>query len=348
MARRTHCPQGRQLFRVGEIPAELATVTQLRLLRRRPAAGQTPVATLLYHGNKYTDLWQVAATEPMPDLSPSRRARYEAVRTCLRCGLRRERPWKPAPETDRRVCPPCAEAEAEASWWRARNLARAGAVAWAVEVLADPAVVLFHEQSVAILTLGVRVVDVAGAVLLDATVRHNERDGLGPCPAGAVSIRDVANQVRALAGRRLIVWSEHRYGPHSLVWNMRTLLGEELDLAVNRPADPWGPSDELGVRYAEWLGVRDGSGSWRYDRRILYPPLPPAQATPPDPAAAVTRMRELLGLMAVDDHPAGPPTCHGLLPGGRTVCGASGALAVGAIRSHGVCRECLNREVSRG
>jgi hypothetical protein len=337
---------------VQEIPAELATVTQLRLLRRRPAAGQTPVATLLYHGNKYTDLWQVAATEPMPDLSPGKQARYDGIRTCLRCRLRRERPWEQAPATGRRVCPECAEAEAQASWWRTRALARAAATSWAAGVVADPSVVLLCLRSLGPASLAgwVHAESSAGEVLLSAKLRHNERDfdrgGWRPdtWTAEVLSVRRIANEIRALVGRRLVSWSAHATGPHGLVWNMRSLLGEELPLAVTPGPIGWNPGavgDELGSWYSEWLGVRRiTSGSWRWERQTVHHTLPEATDPDPNPPAAVARMRELLGLMAADDHPAGPPTCRELLPGGREVCGASGPVVAAAVRTHGMCLTC--------
>ncbi|MFY1669523.1 hypothetical protein ACN27G_06145 [Plantactinospora sp. WMMB334] len=347
MGRRTTGPLGLPLFRTGEIPDGLATVTQLRLQRRRPAPGQRPAAELLYYGNSYTELWTVAETEQLPALSPGQQTAYDAARRCARCGEQRDQPVPRDHLSGRRVCAPCGEAEAEMSWWVWRHQARAAAVAWAAGVLADPHAVLVHERGVGHLLFGAfALVPATGQVLLDAPrIRYNDRDYAASTmrpeswndPRGTVGIVDIADQVRSLAGRRLIVWtgSFTGRGLGSLIWNMRWELGEDLESALT-PADRphrWVPGvtgDELGDWYADWLSVRRPAGSWRYGRDVQAVPLPDQ---PDGPGGAVAHMLTLLRCMAVDDHPAGPPTCPGLRPGGREVCGAGGPLVDGLCRS---------------
>lgn len=348
MARR---PQGRPLYRSGEIPEHLATVTMLRRMRRRLDPGQQPVASLIYYGNCYTELYEIAASVELPPRSPGRQAAYIAARTCARCGAVRDTPWPTAPvpcTTGRRLCAECAEGEAESSWWEWRHQARAAAVAWAQEVSTDPATVLFHADETALLTVDVYAVDLAtGEVLIDARIRHDERD-YQETPTWrpdswddtTVSIRDVADQVRALAGRRLIDWYAYYKGPRPLVWNMKTLLGEDVPLAIARRPYTWEPGvtgDDMGNWYSDWLSVRARDGSWRYDRWITHHDLPAGAQVPAD---VVAHMRQLLHLMAVDDHPAGPPTCPALLDGGRQVCGTPGPLI------EGMCRACLTATVA--
>lgn len=337
MARRTHCPEGRPLYRAGEVPAGLATRTALRQQRRRPAPGQEPAATLLYYGNQYVPLYAIDGTEQLPPLSPGRKARYEAIRTCWRCRLRRDQPWEPAPGTKQRLCPDCAEAEAEASWWQNRNQARAAAAAWAAGVLADPDAVLLHcvrdGTDLTLTAYAILPADrdhlPAGTVVLDAKLGHED----------AEDVRAVADQIRALADRRIVPWTHWPTGPDVLAWAIETHLGAAPDLHVKRGPYTWKPGssgDELGLWYAEWLGVRAGDGSWRYDRNIRSQVLSAV-----DPKAAVERMYELLRYMAVDDHPAGPPRCPGLIPGTRDVCGA------GTVRPDtGLCPSCSAAEAS--
>lgn len=350
MPRRTHCPAGRPLYRVGEIPDHLATVTMLRLQRRHPAPGQPAAASLLYAGNKYTELYDIAGTEQMPALSPGQQVAYAAARTCARCREQRETPWPRDALTGRRVCDPCGEAEAESSWRAERLAARQAAVAWAREVLADPAAVLIHCKGTGLLLFGAHAVELAtGTVLLDAPrVWHNERD----YPATSlwrpstwddttVGIADIADQVRALGGRRLIAWSGNS-SAHTLGWNMRTLLGEDLEqsLAVVRRPLRWAPDvtgDEVAPWYAGWIGQRHepraGGGRWRQYRDVRHQDLP-FPAGNPDVAGEAAHMLVLLDRMAVDDHPAGPPACPALDPGGREICGSTELIEGRLCRRH--------------
>ncbi|GAB3856688.1 hypothetical protein GCM10029963_53480 [Micromonospora andamanensis] len=134
-------PAGRPLYRVAEIPDHLATVTMLRRLRRRPAEGQEPAATLFYHGNKHTDLYEIAASQELPALSPGRQAAWTAARTCARCQATRTNPLAHI-DRGRRLCAGCVVTErtaaARPSWLRLR----AAAVQWARDVLDHPDTVL--------------------------------------------------------------------------------------------------------------------------------------------------------------------------------------------------------------
>ena len=348
-------PAALPVYRTGQIPDGLATKTMLTESRRRPAPGQAPAATLFYHGNQHAPLYRIDATVEMPPPS----ARYVAARTCARCRATRATPWPvaPAPATSgRRLCVDCAEAEAEASWWRMRHRARAAAVAWAQSVIADPMAVLVHSISVGQLVLGLYAVELAtGELLLHERIRHNERDyppGSGYRPPswsdpGVVGIRDVAEQVQALTRRRLVTWSASRTGLSLITWNMWTGLGEDLGqgLAVQPCLSTWSPGapagDEIGTWYADWHGTRDRDGSWRYDRSVRWHDLPWASGADqsPDMTAQVTEVRRRLQLIATDDHPTGEPDCPALLPRSRRVCAR-----LVPLTSTGVCPDCATTE----
>ncbi|MFI6759394.1 hypothetical protein ACIBF5_09660 [Micromonospora sp. NPDC050417] len=326
--------QGLPVFRPGEIPEHLATVTMLGQQHRRLADGQACVAYLLYSlGNHYTPLYRVVDAVTLPPLSPGRQARYDEVRLCARCRAHKATPWPRDHTTRRRVCPWCAEAEAKSSWLAERNQARAAAVKWATEVI-DAGAVLIHEEQAPGASWTVAAADVVtGAELVDAwilphwaTLQEHPEAVTGDGPE---LIGDVAPRLKSLTGRRLIAWGA---GHVKRLRSALTGIGEQDILPLVRPGEAtWtpdqAPGDELGVWYAEWLGVRAREASWRYDRTVRQHAVPcPAG----DPALCIVAAElRLLHLIAADDHPAGPVTCPTLLPGTRTICGAPGPLLEG-------------------
>lgn len=94
--RKTHCPDGRPIYRSSELPGNvLATQTMLKHLRRRLPDDLKPIATYLggQGGNNYHPLYAVADCIPMPELSPKRSKAWTEVRTCVWCGATNTSPW---------------------------------------------------------------------------------------------------------------------------------------------------------------------------------------------------------------------------------------------------------------
>ncbi|WP_433379474.1 hypothetical protein [Streptosporangium sp. CA-115845] len=108
-SRRIHCSDGLLIYRHDDLPAaQLATATMLRHLRRRPAAGQQPLA--VYPTRKgYAPLFAVADSAELPPLPPARHAAWELARTCARCGTRGQRPLGKARQDGQRYCEACQE-----------------------------------------------------------------------------------------------------------------------------------------------------------------------------------------------------------------------------------------------
>lgn len=258
MARRTHCPAGRPLFR--EVPEHLATVTMLKHRRLRVAAGQKPVASLLYHGNEYTPLYKVAAAEPMRPLSAKRQAAFDRVRTCDRTGQLHVGPplevWQ-----DRRLCGSCIEAISEIAWRKRQRVNRAECADWARGVLADPTVVLVAESSrlggAWFEPLDVYAVTGDGQVLLDATVRNHHKPDAGGTP-----VENILDAIREIAHRRRVGWWTNDLNglADEVGWSgLRNADGSWLQLGVSG-------LDHVGDRWSVWAGERPAEWPWRYAR----------------------------------------------------------------------------------
>lgn len=333
MTRRlTRCPAGRPLWRSGEIPDGLATVTRLRLLRRRLTPGQEPVATLLYNntsgaGWSYTPLYEIAATVELPPLPPVRQARWLAARTCTRCAQVGVEPLEAAGD-GRRRCSGCLELEARAAWQQRQNTRRIEGTAWAREVLAAGDVVLIAEDewnrsrplSAAFLRPGARPVRVS--VLSPA-----RRQTAETFPE-AVSFEQLRQQIEQLAEARRIGWSRH-----PLYWLAEGLRGLEWGWPLSlRVAD----GDEVSGRYCGWLGDEPGAPPLPYRHRHGanrgdFTWIKPTATTA---AAMVEQLETRLRRMAADDHPDGPPVCPTLGATGTVPCGAPATAAKGLCGAH--------------
>jgi len=309
--RRTHCPAGRPMYRMGEIPAGLATVTMLRDRRRKLAEGQKPVATLFYHGNQHTELYEIAASVEMPPLSPARAARYAAARTCYRCGIQSiytlEYVWR-GPWQGNRRCGNCGRLDARADELAGKLVGRLAATAWARGVLADVTVAIVAEcrhQTYATATeVHAELVD--GTVLLSAIIDHPRMTGEHSPrarPAG-----EVENELCNLLLYRRVGLAGGLYDVQLAMqsWQRSQGINDRFPPLLVENADG------IGRRWAAWL-CQD---AWRVHQ---------AQYLPDQPAAAiVAQIRELLHKVADDtDHPDGPAACPALPATGTEPCGST-------------------------
>ncbi|MER7948900.1 hypothetical protein ABTY59_16080 [Streptomyces sp. NPDC096079] len=117
-----------------DVPDGLYTKTQLAEMEPPLKPGAEPVAQVLYHGNSYAALYEVAAARPKRPATPPQRAALERARelrfVCRRCGVRDDEPLGKG-----RWCMRCSCA---VTMWEKHAQAQATARA----LVADPAAVL--------------------------------------------------------------------------------------------------------------------------------------------------------------------------------------------------------------
>jgi hypothetical protein len=127
----------------GEVPAELYTKTQLGQLDPPRKPGSEPVAQVLYHGNSYAPLYELAAAVEKRPCSPAQRQALDRARDlqylCRRCGARERDPLGRGRLCDR--CGPVVEL------WRGHDQAQQAARALVADAAAV-AVVLATEDPV--------------------------------------------------------------------------------------------------------------------------------------------------------------------------------------------------------
>ncbi|SCL43198.1 hypothetical protein GA0074692_6760 [Micromonospora pallida] len=324
------------VYKSGELPEGLATISMLRRMRRRPALGQSAVATLRYRPHnryEYAPLYEIAAAQELPPLPPGRQAAFTAVRTCARCAATRDTPWPVSSHSDRRLCPGCVRAERLAAARPSWNRLRAGAVAWAREVLADPDSVLLALWRLdwgCPIELFAATLD--GRVLVDVLVQPDSpRTGLARTP-GAVDAADIVPYLMPLAGTRAVHimtsgslsgrfnWSD---SPTDALARASRTWWHDPDL-LGGPVIRQHRDDEFGQRWTDWHARTwsNGEGLWRgnHGRSGL------ADVPVPGPAESARALKNAMcgGLvyMALDKHPDGPPACPWLPPTGLTTCGA--------------------------
>lgn len=336
--RRIRCPDGRPVYRVDELPPYLATVTRLRLLRRRLAPEQLPVASLLFmssHGWRYAALYRVDEAVRLPPLPPAREAAWLAARTCARCaGVSELR----LPEVDaRRVCSRCADLECRAAWQVRQNARRTAGRDWARGVLGDPAAVLVAETVRGWdKPFGVYAVRAAsGEVLVDELLvcrRAGQRPADWP---EAACVETLLEPLLRLDAARLVGyrnWALAKLADEVAVVRHTHWADQDRAFSFYVPA-----ADQFAVRFSAWLGHRPPSWPWRFaspDPSCSYEYAHVGEEAP-DPHTSVGQMREMLHRMADDDHPAGPPTCPALVAGtGAQACGAGGVLLDGLCPTH--------------
>ena len=286
----TICPVGRPVYRHADLPAlQLATTTMLGRGRRRPAAGQQPIASYLVRGPKcgYRPLFAVADSVALKALSAERHAEYEKARTCARCQVRQAdpfaRPYAEAPDGARycRACWEPAMRELRVATWTA---ARQECTAWAKDVLGDPTALLV--VSTAALASQLRVETVAGQVLISTLVMP-QLDTFDweymaatdrPSRDAYTEPADLAPQLQALAGRRLISAAGTLQLLNGL---MRHDLAEPLQVR---------DGDVFHDRWAAWQAGPSGR-----------PRRPDEIALPNDAAACMALIRSGLEAMAAED-----------------------------------------------
>ncbi|WP_431729958.1 hypothetical protein [Verrucosispora sp. TAA-831] len=336
-------PAGLPVYRVGEIPDHLATATMLRRLRRRQAEGQQPAATLFYHGNKHTDLYEIAASAAMPALSPGRQAAWTAARTCARCQTTRPNPLANI-ENGRRLCTECVVIERTAkvrpSWLRLR----AAASAWAREVLADPDTVLLAAYDLNGWMTGplhVHAVTLDGQVLVDVVARRAYPSVEGVIGGidrvvGGTDANRLVPVLTPLVGRRTIhTIRSHRghYAGHVTPFGRLSELTRHYWPGLHDPSIRQTIDDDYHLRWTDWH-----NRTW-YNHPHSRPSygrsgLTSVPVEGEDAAALTTAMLAGLRRMAADAYPDGPPRCPWLPPTGLTPCGATPAPHSGLCPDH--------------
>lgn len=330
--RKTHCPQGRPMYRAVDVPAGLVTITDLYVARRTLAPGQQPVATLFYHGNQHTGLYALADTVELPRPTGKRLQTWTANRTCVRCAeVSTGRPWPLW--GDRRLCPSCIVAEHLAEH-RPRYLGRrAEATAWARQVLADPAAGVM-----ACITDGwgeparVHAATFDGQVLADLLITDD------------ATATEAVERLDALVGRRFVHhvakrdghgWNTDSVTPANRVLEKAPYARGDWDERQRVSALCAAGTDAVQPRLTQWMarqrppvyveqGLTSGYG-------LLDADVSPA----PTAAALAATLRALVRQIADDDHPDGPATCPVLPPTGVTPCGATILLPTGTCPDHG-------------
>lgn len=359
MAKRTHCPAGRPLYRYGDLPTGLATVTMLSKQRRRLADGQQPVASY-WTGHQYVPLYDVAASTVLPPMTPRQQARWDAARTCARCRVLHLEPvpqrWR-MQHGDRRLDDRCHKVERWAAQRPSQLALRMQATAWAREVTADPASVLLIANPLTYMggPTELYAVDLHdGTVLVDllvwpAWVRwHNPHEphtpvlGPGftrwPCPPGAVDSDHVIPLLTPLVGHRMIKqmvgrWNYDAVDPlHSLPGSGRFAGGDPLagGAVISRRGD------QVERQHRHWLCQQQNDGPGEHG--LFWPELSTKHEDIRDVAA---RTLALLRTMAADDHPDGPAACPYLPPTGLEQCGRTDMHADGLCGRHSLTPEAV-------
>jgi hypothetical protein len=291
--RRTHCPQGRPLYRFDDLPAaQLATESMLRRGRRRLVQGQPPIASyMVFSGKDYAPLYAVADTALAAPLSPARQAARDTARTCARCGRRVAGPFS-APYAKgadgSRYCDPCQEPAAKECWDAQRAADRTAAAEWARGVLQDPTVLLVYSAATRP-SSALRVETLDGQVLIGTIVQPDldriywdHRLSGAPDRSQYTEPADLVDQVRGLSGHRLIT-----------AWSDLSTLNNVMKLAVPG-LDPLQVSDgdDFSDRWDRWHGEHQG-GSYRFTlQRIKH------QQLPYEPDRIIKTMRDGLAVMA--------------------------------------------------
>jgi hypothetical protein len=248
--------------------AGLATAGMLKRDRRRPADGQKPAAQY-FTGYEYAPIYKLDETVDLPPLSPGRQRLYDANRTCARCAKRSKTPWEKGRD-GKRYCSRCQEPAAKELWDREQDERCKASAAWAREVLADESVVLVATRPRQFWR-EVYVVDLSGAVLLDAKVRFGQ--DITPYAARAEGIAetvgpaDVLDRVLPLVSRRLIAWRSSDIPDLAWLFNPES-LGRDVEIRLAAR-----PGDDFGKRYDNWFGELAGS-SYRWHPTVRMQPSP--------------------------------------------------------------------------
>lgn len=260
-------------FEDGCRAAGLATRGMLDDERREPAWGQKPAA-YYWTGHDYALLWRYDDTVAKPPLSPGRQARYDANRTCARCRAKSKRPWQVA-RNSKRYCPKCTKPAMQELWAAERAAERPGLEAWARELLADERAVLVAGRGRQ-WVVELRAETPGGEILVDALVVHPHMwpEAAERMPAElrarAIEVEQAVDLLAPLGGRRLVSW-----------WQSSDLVNACLNLMAQEPGGRGlhdlgflrvDPGDQLGNRYARWVGEPNGSVEYAHTSVRQIPP----------------------------------------------------------------------------
>lgn len=356
-AKRTHCPDGRPLYRPGDAwPEGLATRTMLKRRRRRLAEGQEPVATY-WTGREYAPLYRVQEADELPPMTAKQQARWDEARLCVRCGKSTNEPLPDYARMDdqgaRRLHDACQRAERASSARVSHVALRLAASMWARGVLRSGNFrVLVGDVVVGHSWTGVPVdlvgADLRGRRLVDVLVWPSPYRDLhigSPRPAARwylyerdVVLKDRRRLLRpagAVDADRVVAYLEPLLGG-PLVWLTVGISGispRPLALVADsssrfnnsyRNGDLYGggATSELqengfADRWRDWMCRPNGDGLWQGESGLLPVPIEVESA-----AAGVEFVLAGLKRMAEDvDHPDGPAVCAVLGERGLDPCG---------------------------
>lgn len=310
--------QAGPVYSHGNLPAEhLATRTMLKAEnRRQPAKRQRPIAEYKLHKGT-ADLYAVADTVPMSELSTARADAWIKARTCVRCEQGYPRPLPASPEGDR-YCQACHEMEARERWSNQARAVQADAAAWAREVLADPRTALLTDDQSPHDGRGrlYRAETTAGDVLADVRVRTWDTyddvhypDLWPPEKIAADKAKSMDGTIGPTEWKALAASiADHRFIMWRSCWG-HSSLPADLDTPIP-------DTDELSTRLALWTGWMPASrySYWYPEPKFpwTYSSVHPRYAghealrrKPRDLAAEIADMRSLLQRIA--DGPAPEP-----------------------------------------
>lgn len=358
--RRTHCPDGRYIYRGGELPAEvLATETMLKHLRRRRPEGLEPIATYLggQGGNSYHPLYAVADCAAMPPQTPKQQAAWTLARTCAWCGATNMYPYTRSWEFGGlRLCGKCSMAGRADKNLADRNAKRMQAIAHARVLLADPTTVVATHQVTHDREDGrgwsashhhVEVVDHQGKPLGQFGYTRFWDSGHGRAfDADACAQLDALRAV--LTGKWVLEPDE---GSLRGGWTVAN------DLNHDQNRNPWfNARPYRDDRPEGWSGHLGGNLHWIIsDSRVLLTqlPRPPlGSAYPPDwhqreerhlhdwavggelPTSRALMWWQILNAVAHDPHPAGPAVCPRRASHLAPPCGSTELIQFGFCAEH--------------
>jgi hypothetical protein len=299
-------------YSYGDLPADLlATRTMLRTeMRREPGPKQRPIGD--YKLRKGTaDLYAVADTVPLPELSPARAAVWTAARTCGRCGKQALRPLPEHADLGR-YCSACRTAAGFERWCEQSREAQTETVEWARAVLADPAAVLIAGDCGWDIRR-LRAETVAGSVIFDVRLRGvDDLDRLA-----------WANDTPEKAAQRLEKYADTigatQFAPHAAALTGTRLIGwYDNDAGTGHAHIPAMPriarADAVCERLALFSGVAPSAGGhWFPKPRIPWMHRPPTYVPYRSHQALrdgdsltteIAHLRTLLNLMAHNTPPA--------------------------------------------
>ncbi|MET9484763.1 hypothetical protein [Streptomyces sp. NPDC006638] len=238
-----------------QVPEGLHTKTQLGQLDPPLKPGGDPVGQVLYAGNSYAPLYDVAAAVPKRAVSPAQRAVLDRARElqyrCRRCGAEETEPLGKG-----RFCDPCRYAM---TLWEQHNQAQL----LARELVADPTAVLL-------------VVDVAPDSLPEAqgvaVVSARDRQVLYATEAGEYGSAErgaVLDRLDALLADRRVVEEPDFMGPNRRYPHALLRLPSSEPVPSGRdPLHPWAaPHSSANASmtqvWAGWFGWTDRHSSTR-------------------------------------------------------------------------------------